>query len=91
VRGRGPMRAIFTPKKALSKNNRYYAIVDRYSNITVIKHCYHENLYLNGPWLHERVYQMYQAIFVHIIISQIYILKFCVTIYRRIITTIRVS
>jgi len=58
VRGRAPMRAIFTPRKTLSKNNRYYAIVDRYSNITAVKHCYHANLYLNSePWLHKRVYQ----------------------------------
>jgi len=30
-----PSNAIF--KKTLSKNNRYYAVVDRHSNITVIK------------------------------------------------------
>jgi len=39
----------------LSKNNRYRAIADYYLNITVTKHRYRANLFLNGePWLHKR-------------------------------------
>jgi len=48
-----PPSAIFAPKKALSKNNRYYAVVDRHSNIAVIKARYHANLY-GEPRLHKR-------------------------------------
>jgi len=40
---RASTRAIFMPKKPLSRN-RHYAI-DRHWNIA--KHCYHANLYLN--------------------------------------------
>jgi len=49
------MGMIFVLKKALPKNNRYYAVVDKHSNIRVIKHRCYANLYLNGePWLDKR-------------------------------------
>jgi len=71
-------------QKALLKNNRYYAVVDGHSNIAVIKHRYHANLYLNGEsWLYKRALADIPNYLC--IISWLYILKLCVTIYRRII------
>jgi len=34
--GSCPPPAIFTPKKTLSKNDRYYAVVDKHSKVTVV-------------------------------------------------------
>jgi len=70
-----PRRAIFTPKKALSKNNRYYSVVDRHSNITLGIVTSTSLGFINEH------YQTYQAILVHIAISQLYKLKLGVTIY----------
>jgi len=55
---------------SLSRNNRYYAVVDKHLNITDIKQCYHANLYLK-PWLHKALPDI--PSFVRIVISQLHI------------------
>jgi len=76
-----PQSATFTPKKILSKNNRYYAVVDRRSNITIIKLCYHTDLYLNDePWLHKRALlpvPSYSCTYRNQSVIYIYILTLC--------------
>jgi len=80
--GGSPLSAIFTLKKALSKNDRYYAVVDRRSNMTVMKLCYHANLCFGFANEHRH---LYRTILVHVVISQLHVSKPCVTIHQRII------